>query len=82
MRFHLPYTWKRTFGKVNVYLAIALILLASNSLSISAVVQKAQFTRAPNRLVDERIRRILESLEADNPLRFALERKNMLLMHI
>jgi hypothetical protein len=38
------------------------------------VVQKAQFTRAPNRLVDERIRRILERLESDNPLRFALER--------
>jgi hypothetical protein len=64
----------RVINHARVAAVVTAVILMSQYLCFNASAQHSQIARTANQSRDERVRRILESLEQDNTLRFALER--------
>jgi hypothetical protein len=58
--------------RATLIVASAIFVLLGSHFDISA--QRSQISRTTNQSRDERVRQLLDTLEQDNPLRFALER--------
>lgn len=64
----------RAAKRVRVAAVVTSVIITLHCLYFNTAAQRSQVAQTANQSRDERVRQILESLEPDNTLRFALER--------
>jgi hypothetical protein len=74
MHSRTQHTVTRATNRVRVAAVVTLVILTLQCLYFNVSARHSQVAQTANQSRDERVRQILESLERDNTLRFALER--------